>query len=328
MFFKEVDYLISEAEKSVEVTNAAEMTEVTTSTETSEQEDTCYIDRPLKSMQVQTLPVEYFGRSRGTQTKEESKTNVSKGTQTCITGDLLSSYFSKPKMASIRLQTDPVNLVMDKDKNADGDDENRKEEETVSTNTRTAFEVDKRANYSDQEQSDESDGEESCDVESWSDDCSMATEEDSEMEECTAKDKKLDNEPIILTSEKSVKDQLKFIICEESLVRTFGLCLKCGSRCSVLVTSIIGSYCKILISCSSSTGHNISWSTGPLTNRLPSFNLLIAASILSTGMELNKTIRFMESLNILFIERRELSNIQTAYVIPAVVSVGTTKIIG
>ena len=143
----------------------------------------------------------------------------------------------------------------------------------------------------------------------------MTSGEDSEMEGCPAKDRVLDAEPIILTSEKSVKDQLKFIVCEESIAKTFALCLKCESRCSVLVTSVIGSYCKILISCSASAGHNISWSTGPLMNRLPAFNLLMAASILSTGMESNKTIRFMESLN------RELSNIQSAYVIPAVVSV-------
>ena len=56
-------------------------------------------------------------------------------------------------------------------------------------------------------------------------------------------------------------------------------------------------------------------------SRLPALNLLTAASILSTGMESNKTIKFMESLNILSIKRRELSNIQSEYVIPAVVSV-------
>ncbi|CAB4012958.1 Hypothetical predicted protein [Paramuricea clavata] len=140
------------------------------------------------------------------------------------------------------------------------------------------------------------------------------------MEGCPEKDKEQD-EPIILTSEKSVKDQLKFIVCEEAIATTFSVCLKCGSRCSVLVTSIIGSYCKILISCLSSAQHNISWSTGPLMNRLPAFNLLMAASILSTSMESNKTMRFMESLNILCFKRRELSNIKSAYVIPAVISV-------
>ena len=56
-------------------------------------------------------------------------------------------------------------------------------------------------------------------------------------------------------------------------------------------------------------------------NRLPVLNLLMASSILSIGMESNKTIRFMESLNILCFKRRELSNIQSSYVIPAVINV-------
>lgn len=125
----------------------------------------------------------------------------------------------------------------------------------------------------------------------------------------------------MLTNEKSVKDQLKFIICEESIATAFGVCFKCGSCCSVSITSIIGSYCTILIACSSSAAHDISWSTGPLTNRLPAFNLLMASSIVSSGMECNKTMRFLESVNILCFKRRELSNIQSAYVIPAVINV-------
>ena len=243
---------------------------------------------------------------------------VTTGTQTYITSDLLSTLLSKPKMVSICSQIDPVKLVMNKDEKAKGN-ENEKERETVSINMQTALAIDRGDEDSDQEQSEnESDGGESCDEESGSDDNYSIR---SPAKGFPAKDRVLDDEPIILTSEKSVKDQLKFIICEESIARTFALCLKCESRCSVLVTSVIGSYCKILISCSASAGHNISWSTGPLMNRLPAFNLLMAASILSTGMESNKTIRFMESLNILSIKRRELSNIQSAYVIPAVVSV-------
>ncbi len=56
-------------------------------------------------------------------------------------------------------------------------------------------------------------------------------------------------------------------------------------------------------------------------NRLRALNLLMAANILSTGMESNKTMRFIESLNILCFKKQELSNIQSAYVIPAVINV-------
>ena len=311
--------MISQAKIPVEVTNATEIAEATSGTETCEQEVTCNVARPSNSIHVKILPVEYFGRSQGTQTKESTKTKVTKGTQTCITSDLLSNYLSKPKMVSTCSQTDPVNMVMDKDENTNSN-ESGKASEGVSV-TQATLEVSRSTKNSDLEQSEnESDGEESFDEESCTEDYSMTSGEESEMEGCPEKDKEQD-EPIILTSEKSVKDQLKFIVCEESIATTFSVCLKCGSRCSVLVTSIIGSYCKILISCSASAQHNISWSTGPLMNRLPAFNLLMAASILSTGMESNKTMRFMESLNILCFKRRELSNIQSAYVIPAVISV-------
>ena len=316
LLFKEIDYLISQAEKSVEVTNTTGIAVAMTNTETCKQEITCNFDSTLNSVHVQTLPVEYFGRSQSTQTLkklEDNKTMVTKGTQTCITSDLLLTYLM-PKMVSTCSQTDPVNKVMDKDEKADSD-ESGKESGGV--------EISRSAKHSEsvEQSANESDGEESCGEESCSEDYSMTSGEESEMEGCAKEDKELNDEPIILTNEKSVKDQLKFIICEESIATTFGMCLKCGSRCSVSVTSIIGSYCKIIISCSSSAEHSISWSTGPLLNRLPAFNLLMASSILSTGMESNKTMRFMESLNILCFKRRELSNIQSAYVIPAVLNV-------
>ena len=78
-----------------------------------------------------------------------------------------------------------------------------------------------------------------------------------DLEEGTIQDEE-GEEPIILTTETSVKDQLKFIISEESNATTFGVCLKCGSSCSVSVKTIIGSYCTILISSSSSVAHDIS----------------------------------------------------------------------
>lgn len=48
----------------------------------------------------------------------------------------------------------------------------------------------------------------------------------------------------------------------------------------------------------------------------------MASSILSTGMECNKSMRFLESLHILHIKRREISS---AYVIPPVFNVCKTE---
>ena len=161
----------------------------------------------------------------------------------------------------------------------------------------------------------EFENDESCD-----DEFAPTSGEESEFDEGHQEDNDARN-LVALSSDKPIQDQLKFITCEESMATTFRFCFKCGSRCLVSVGDIIGSYCKFYISCCSSPEDNIAWSIGPLLNRLPAFNLLMASTILSTGLECNKTLRLMESLNILCLKRREFSNVQSAYVIPAVISV-------
>ena len=79
MFFKGVDYLICQDEKPVEVTNGGEITEAIFGAKTCEQQVTCNVDRPLRSVHAQTLPVKCFGRSQGTATKEP-KIMVTTGT--------------------------------------------------------------------------------------------------------------------------------------------------------------------------------------------------------------------------------------------------------
>ena len=80
----------------------------------------------------------------------------------------------------------------------------------------------------------------------------------------------------------------------------------------------IGSACNIHVSCSNTTSHDFTWSTGPMINRLPAFHLLFAAGILSTGLESSKVIRMFDALKIINIKKRGLSNILKSYVIPAV----------
>ena len=66
--------------------------------------------------------------------------------------------------------------------------------------------------------------------------------------------------------------------------------------------------------CNADSDHNFTWSTGPLCNRLSVLHLMIASSILCTGMECAKALRLFESLNIECFKRRELSNLLTCYV--------------
>lgn len=169
---------MSQAEKSIKVTNATEIIDGTITTETCEQEVTCQTVRPLNSVHIQTLPLEYFGRSQGTQTKE-SKTMVTKGTQTCITSDLLSKYLSRPMMVTTSSQTDQVDMVSKQDESADISNSG-KENESASM-TETVLEVSRGTKDSDLELSaNVSDGEESHDEESCGEDYIMTSGEESE----------------------------------------------------------------------------------------------------------------------------------------------------
>lgn len=311
--------MICQAKSSIEKLN--DPGEAIVHNQTCEPEMTYEVASNLKSVHVQTIPVDYFGRSQSTQTSkklEGNKTMATKGTQTCITSNSLLKYLL-PKMVSACSQTDRITVDVDKDVAADNNEVGEDNHSMIMVQLPTDAEVVENDELSDpiKKSTTEHDGDES------GDEYIIATSgEESELEEgCSDGNLELNDEPIILSKEKSIEYQLKFIVCEGSIATTFGVCLKCESNCSVSVTNIIGGYCKINISCLSSAKHNITWSTGPLLNRLPSFNLLMASTILSTGMESSKTIRFLESLNILCLKRRELSNIQSAYVIPAVVNV-------
>lgn len=242
---------------------------------------------------------------------------VTKGTQTLITSESLSKLLSKPKIISTSSQISPVDHAVPDVQEIDKNSQNVEHLPPSSINCAekpelVVSELDDEGNFGG-----DNCEEGSCGDESSEEEFNSISDDDTDSDE----DIELNEEVIMLSKERSIQDQLKFIICEESIVRTFSVCLKCGSQCSVSVGKRIGSYCQILISCSLSAGHDISWSTGPLLNRLPAFNLLMACSILSTGMECNKTLRFMESLNILCLKRREFSNIQSAYVLPAVINV-------
>ena len=309
----ESDSLVEQADKMVE-----ELEIITENSLNGIYEPETEVVKKQSSVSVQTIPLEYVGRNRSTQTckKLEKTANVaSKASQTLITNDFF-TRFESPKKVSTYSQTDPIDV------NGEVDDghsclNNEKFNVPVKLDVNNSDGNSDQADH-DQEENEldlEFEGDESCD-----DEFSPTSGEESESDEGHQEDNEARN-LVTLSSDKPIQDQLKFIICEESMATTFRICFKCGSRCLVSVGDIIGSYCKFYISCCSSPEHNITWSTGPLLNRLPAFNLLMASTILSTGLECNKTLRLMESLNILCLKRREFSNVQSAYVIPAVINV-------
>ena len=151
---------------------------------------------------------------------------------------------------------------------------------------------------------------------------SLTESSDSEGEANSESEDDLEQENILnyrLSKDKPASEQIKIVIFEEAIVNAFRNCLKCGEPCTVSLERQIGSTCNIHVSCSNTTSHDFTWSTGPMINRLPAnFHLLFAAGILSTGLESSKVIRMFDALKIINIKKRGLSNILKSYVIPAV----------
>lgn len=88
-----------------------------------------------------------------------------------------------------------------------------------------------------------------------------------------------------------------------------------------MLESSIGTFCRITVKCLSDESHGFTWATGPVHNRLPVLHLMIASGILSSGLECAKVLRLFESLKIKCFTRRQFSNLQSAYAIPAVFNV-------
>ena len=317
---KEVECLMSEAECSKENDGSQlnTMGNIDANEEAEQTSDNQY-ENTSKSTYCQTVPLNYLVRSSSTQTRKSMlQSNVAeKGTQTYITGDSLSKLMP-PETVSTSSQTDDVDIsgVVDDYKN-DVDFE-KIDIPQLHAEINNNITVESENSKSPQQLEDQFNDSE-CSNEEF---LATSGDESETDDECPDDEVSATDEEIILTTNKSIQSQLKFIICEESIAKTFSVCLKCGSKCSVSIRNKIGSYCVISVSCVSAANHNISWPTAPLLNRLPALNLLMASSILGTGMDSNKTLRFMESMNIICFKRRELmSNLQAGYVIPAVYNV-------
>ena len=310
------------------------------------------VNSNVQSVSVQT---ECFVRNKKVQTVDTNIAPVkimrTKGTQTLLTHDYLLRKLCPLKLVSSACQTSPisdevnVNMNIDEFENASQVDENiyplPSVNEDISQLTSDPIElipsddiVEKNQEYALMEQlssdpipSDEIDEK---DQENDDEEYYNATNEESDdeeeiicndEEEIICNDEKITSERVMLSNDKLPKDQLKIIVFEESIANVFRVCFKCSTCCNVFVERQIGTYCKMGVFCSANPDHNFSWTTGPLCNRLPIINLMIASSIVCTGMECSKTLRFLESLNIMRIQRREFSNLQQTYVIPAVFNV-------
>ena len=246
--------------------------------------------RPMKNKSTQTCQ----NTSRNTLDKVK---NNSAATQTYLKNEYLSRNLTADAAAKLKFRPRHklIRLKLNKSKS------------TIMPNMRYQIELPELLNF-DSELSDQL---------SEDDYVAGSDDEENESDSGTAS-----NEQLILSEDKSPQDQMKFIIFEESIVQRFAVCSICKFACIVSVQHRIGTYAKIAVRCKSGDiTHNFTWSTGPLLNRLPLLHLMIASSVVCTGMECAKGLRLFDSLKIDCFKRREFSNLLTGYVIPAVFSV-------
>lgn len=282
-----------------------------------------------KSISTQTDSVDRFLsiKNKTTQTPQGAlshKDVKTKGTQTLLTAEYLCQLLRAPAFNTCATKTDPSNF----DETVDGCEENIASNIVREISTRVPNQEAPSTITLNEHSLDESQQLLPSDpIELPSDGFCMDESDDeylNEIEDESDREEEyvqLDEKQTTLTSDKCYKDQIKFVVWEESIANVFRFCFKCHALCRVVLESKIGTYCKISVLCPLHSEHNFSWTTGPVSNRLPVLNLMISSSIVSTGVEPSKILRFMDSLNILTIKLREFSNLQSAYVIPAVFNV-------
>lgn len=207
-----------------------------------------------------------------------------KGTQTLLARDNLSSKLSPVMLVWSACQTssisnevtamsDPIELILLEEVNEKHQERARREQ--LHSDPIPSDEID-----------DEKDQKSDEDSEYYN---ATNKESDKEEKQIIGNEKKTLDETVLLSRNKLQEGQLKFIVLEESIVKLFLVCFKCNAYCNVIVEHRIGT-CKIGVLCSANPDHNFFWTTGPLCNRLPIINLMIASSIVCTGMECTKTL--------------------------------------
>ena len=247
---KEVECLMSEAECSKE-NDGSQLNTMgnTDANEEAEQTSDNQYEHTSKSTYCQTVPLNYFVRSSSTQTRKSMlQSNVAeKGTQTYITGDFLSKLMP-PETVSTSSQTDAIDDV---DISGVVDDyKNDVDFEKIDIPQLHAGINDNITVESENSKSPQQLEGQFNDSECSNEEFLATSGDESETDDkCPDDEVSATDEVIILTTNKSIQSQLKFIICEESIAKTFSVCLKCRSKCSVSIRNKIGSYCVISVSC-------------------------------------------------------------------------------
>jgi solute carrier family 8 (sodium/calcium exchanger) len=139
---------------------------------------------------------------------------------------------------------------------------------------------------------------------------------------------------VYICSDEELRDigtfkERKFIVYESHLKSLLSLCPACAAsgefneQCRVVLDRMQGSMAVIKRYCPN--GHNTEWRTQPEHGTLPFGNIAIAAGVLFSGSSPAKSLNFMRHMNLCSIGYRTYLNIQSYYLIPAVLRVWSTQ---
>lgn len=106
---------------------------------------------------------------------------------------------------------------------------------------------------------------------------------------------------------------------ESCLKELLSCCQICNNVCKVTENFVVGSMVCFCASCS--CGFTRVWNSQPTAGRMPMGNLALAAGIIFSGSNPSKVVQYFKHVGVEFISIRTYNYIQSAYLIPSVMTV-------
>ena len=107
-----------------------------------------------------------------------------------------------------------------------------------------------------------------------------------------------------------------YLVYESELYKLFKFCPNCGSCVKALTKCTIGTMLTVTFECEQ--GCNGKWRSQPMLRRMPAGNLLLAASILLSGLTFGKVSKLFEIMKTRCLSKSQYNRIQNSYLCPVI----------
>lgn len=124
-----------------------------------------------------------------------------------------------------------------------------------------------------------------------------------------------DGTTVELSDSKSVQEQLKILVFEESLVELLSECRTCDKKCAVVISRRKGLMVVTTSTCSA--GHVYTWSSQPSNSQLPCGNLHLSAAILFSGSNASQVLTLLDHFHVPRLSLSTFHRIQRSYLVPS-----------